>query len=239
MGTMTERMTERSAMGQLTLDLPRTPVLTREDVLASPANAAALALVDAWPEWPSTVNVLLGAPGTGKSLLARLWAEKAQASKRDLAAIAPLAEAEMAIVVDDEPAANTLDQVGLFHLINALKARGGHVLIATSTPPAEWPVDLADLKSRLAAATIAALALPDDSLLEAVIAKGFSDRQLTVDHDVVAFLAKRIDRSLNAATEIVDLLDAESMARQARLTRSFAAQFLRRNRKPDQPDFFE
>ena len=40
------------------------------------ANAAALALVERWPDWPARIVVLVGPEGSGKSHLAAIWAER-------------------------------------------------------------------------------------------------------------------------------------------------------------------
>ena len=37
---------------QLAFALPHAESLTRDNFLEGPANAAGLALIDAWPEWP-------------------------------------------------------------------------------------------------------------------------------------------------------------------------------------------
>ncbi len=55
---------------QLPLTLPHRAAMTREDFLAGDANRAALALVDAFPDWPSPIALLVGPPGSGKTHLA-------------------------------------------------------------------------------------------------------------------------------------------------------------------------
>ncbi|HET7492948.1 MAG TPA: chromosomal replication initiator DnaA, partial [Bradyrhizobium sp.] len=64
---------------QLALVLPHAESFTREDFLGGPANAAGLALVDGWPDWPNRIMLLLGPEGSGKSHLASIWAEQAGA----------------------------------------------------------------------------------------------------------------------------------------------------------------
>src|SRR2546425_12799629 len=64
---------------QLALALVHEESLAREDFLNGPSNAAALALVDAWPDWPGRAVVLIGPEGSGKSHLASIWAQAAGA----------------------------------------------------------------------------------------------------------------------------------------------------------------
>ncbi|HEY0911285.1 MAG TPA: chromosomal replication initiator DnaA, partial [Bradyrhizobium sp.] len=64
---------------QLALALPHAESLSRDNFLEGPANAAALALIDSWPDWPNRVMLLVGPEGSGKSHLAAIWAEQAGA----------------------------------------------------------------------------------------------------------------------------------------------------------------
>src|SRR3954465_2519093 len=106
---------------QLALALDHAESHAREDFLSGPSNAAALALIDAWPDWPAPAVVLVGPEGSGKSHLASIWASAAGA--RFLAARAleeadlPAALATGALVVEDL-AASAFDERALFHLVN-------------------------------------------------------------------------------------------------------------------------
>src|ERR1700730_13902490 len=64
---------------QLAFALSHAESLTRDNFLEGPANAAGLALIDAWPEWPSRIMLLVGPEGSGKSHLAAIWAEQSGA----------------------------------------------------------------------------------------------------------------------------------------------------------------
>ena len=64
---------------QLAFDLPLDPRYGREDFLVSPSNERAYGFVERWPDWPDTVLVLTGPPGSGKSHLASIWATAAHA----------------------------------------------------------------------------------------------------------------------------------------------------------------
>src|SRR5215470_443592 len=66
---------------QLALALDHAEKLAREDFLSGPPNAAALALVDAWPAWPHRAVILAGPEGCGKSHLAAIWAQAAGARR--------------------------------------------------------------------------------------------------------------------------------------------------------------
>ena len=94
--------------------------------------------------------------------------------------------------------------------------------------PAQWQLSLADLNSRIAAATHLFLEPPDDEMLRMIIVKLFADRQLSPDPDVVSYLIGRMERSLNAAVILVAEIDRESLARSRKITRSVAASALQK-----------
>jgi chromosomal replication initiation ATPase DnaA len=215
---------------QLTLDLNHAESFARDDFLDGPPNAAALALIDNWPDWPSRMVALVGPEGSGKSHLASIWAT--QAGARSIAARAlqerdvPAALATGALVVEDA-AADAFDEIAMFHLLNLAREEGAFVLLTARTAPGTWAVRTRDLASRFNALPVVALAPPDDALLRALLVKLFADRQLGVDEPLIGYVATRIGRSFADARAAVARLDQEAMRRQRPLTRALAAEVLR------------
>jgi len=204
--------------------------LAREDFLAGPSNATALALIDAWPEWSSRAVVLAGPEGSGKSHLAAIWAQAAGARRVAARSLddgkVPAALATGAVVVEDA-APGGFDERALFHLLNLAREDEAFVLLTARTAPAGWSLAIRDLASRLKALPVVMLAPPDEALLRAVLLKLFADRQLNVDESLIGYLATRIERSFAAARAVVSALDEEAMRRQRPLTRALAADVLR------------
>lgn len=215
---------------QLPLELGHRAALGRDDFLVSDSNAEAVGWIDRWPDWPAPGLVVVGPPASGKSHLAQVWCARADATAVSLAVLAePGAPAKLAehraLLIDD--ADHGVDERNLFHLYNLIVERGGALLLTAEAPPARWRLQLADLRSRLATLPVAAMRTPDDALIQAVLVKLFSDRQLRVDPDLVAFLAARLDRSLAVATKAVAVLDRAALASRRALTVPFARETLR------------
>nr|WP_295463572.1 DnaA regulatory inactivator HdaA [Mesorhizobium sp.] len=221
-------MTDEHPSAQLPLDLARGPGMSRDELVVTGANAAAIALIDRWPDWQLPVVVLAGPAGSGKSHLAAIWTEAAHASAADPHRISPdaisMAASGGAVLVDGVEGG--IDETGLFHLINSAREGGGHVLLTSRRFPAAWGVRLPDLASRLKAATIVEIAEPDDLLLTAVVTKLFADRQVQVEPHVVSYIVNRIERSLSTAMNVVERLDQAALSRKTRITRGLAAEII-------------
>lgn len=222
-------------MPQLPLDLGFRPALGRADFLIAPCNAAAVAWIDRWPDWPAPALALWGPAGGGKTHLLEVWRARSNAAAlapRALtsAALPELLGASRAVAIDD---ASSAEEEALLHLYNVLAERRGHLLLAAREPPARWTTRLADLRSRLVALPTVAVEPPDDALLAAVLVKLFADRQLRIGEDVIAYLLPRIERSFAAARTIVAALDEAALARRRAVTVRLARDILSRDRSPD------
>ncbi|GJD46870.1 hypothetical protein AFCDBAGC_4755 [Methylobacterium cerastii] len=224
-------MRENAPPKQLAFDLPLDPRYGREDFLVGTANEAAYASIEAWPDWPDTVLVLTGPPGSGKSHLASIWATRAHAwtvSAADVTAEAVThCVSNGALVIEDIDRPGR-DEAALFHLLNLARERKCPVLLTSGAAIDQIGLTVADLRSRLRLAPGVAIREPDDALLRAVMVKLFVDRQLVVDLRVIDALALRIDRSLGRAREVVAELDRDALGRGRRITRPLALAVLER-----------
>ncbi len=212
---------------QLPLVFGHDPARGREDLLVSDRLSAAIAIVDHWPDWPSPVVIIAGPVGSGKSHLATIWRERSGAEAIHPVAGSSAAEiAALRPVLFEDADRQGFDDTALFHVINSVRQNGTALLMTSRLWPMSWPVELADLRSRLKAATVIEIGEPDDELLTQVLFKLFADRQLLVDERLVAYIVNRMERSLEAAQAIVERLDHLALARGTRLTRALATEVL-------------
>lgn len=210
---------------QLVFDLPHRHALEAEDFLVSSANAMAVGLVDAWPDWPHWAAVVTGSSGCGKSHLANVWrlrsnASEVPATQLNDETIAGL-KAAGALVVEDLDQGISDERV-LFHLLNVARQEKMTILLTSKAAPGDLDIALPDLRSRLRALPVVAIQSPDEQLLRVVLVKLFSDRQLVVDPQVVSFIALRMERSMKAAGDIVEKIDKRALAMRRKVTRQLA-----------------
>ena len=216
---------------QMLLDLGHRAALGREDFLVAPSNRDAVAWLDLWPNWPAPGLVIYGPEACGKTHLAEVWRARSGArlvTPADIAGRHAPAIVEGALSLAIEHADRGTDERALLHLFNYVAAQGGSLLLTANTPPTQWRLALADLRSRLAALPAVAVGAPDDALIEAVMVKQFADRQVRVSPDVIAYLVPRLERSLASVRAVVAALDAAALAERRAVTVPLARQVLDR-----------
>ncbi len=222
-------MAKSVSAGQLSLDLPVRTALEREDFMVTQANAAALAAVERWPDWDHPVLVLVGPRASGKSHLGKVWQLRSAAVQVDACDLTLPLAVEMlqsgSLLIEDAPGAR-LNETALFHAINLAREHGRSIMLTSTSDPAQWQVQLPDLASRLRAARVARLGPPDDALLRAVLVKQFADRQIAVDEPTIAYMLTRMERSFDAARQLVAEIDRQALASKTAVTRSFVSRII-------------
>lgn len=209
---------------QLRLTLKRRVAQRREDYVVGPSNAAAVAVLDAWPNWHGGCLALVGPEGVGKSHLAEAWAAGAGAVRLDREDPDVAAAVGRPALIEDVD--RGVSEEALFHLINMAGREGGGLLLTSRTPPAGWPAALPDLRSRLNAMPVALVEEPDDLVLEAVLKRLFAERSIRPSDDIYPYLLRRMPRSATHAREIVRRLDEAADERQRPVSRALAREVL-------------
>jgi chromosomal replication initiation ATPase DnaA len=206
------------------LPFDQAPRFGIEDFMPSGSNAAASAAIAAWPVWPDRVLLLIGPEGSGKSHMARIWADRSGAiflRPDDLEGDLRHLACRPVVIEDADRVA--MPEAPMFHLLNLVREAESSLLVTARRPPDTWSLGTADVVSRLRLAPSVALEEPDEALMRAVLVKLFADRQLAVDATLVDYLALRLDRSLAAAGAAVEALDRASLDGGRRISRTLAA----------------
>ena len=180
----------------LPLDWPQTEGESR--FIVSAANRDAFDHFRRWTMWPVRATVLTGPRRSGRTLLARTFAERVGGK-----------------VIDQ---ADTRDEEEVFHAWNDAQDTGlPLVMVADEAPPA-WAPKLPDLRTRLAITPVASITQPDDKLFVALIQLLFADRGLHVPLDALRFMSERLSREYWTAERAVEEVDRFAIAERARVT---------------------
>ncbi len=192
---------------QLILPLEHRAAMTRADFIVAPGNARALAFLDSWPDWPAPAAALFGPPASGKTHLARIWAERAGAT---VIAAPDLKDVLTGAVAIEDADSGFGNERALF----AMLEEGAPLLLTAREAPSHWPAGLPDLVSRFRALVAFGLGAPDEALLMALAVKLFDDRQLLVPESVITHLVRQLERSPAAIRDFIDRADTAALAAQ-------------------------
>lgn len=184
-------------MSQIALPLATGSGASPSRIVVGNANAAVLDAFAHAPAWPFRTAILFGPPRSGKSLLARWFAEQG------------------GDVADNS---ETLDEAELFHRWNRTQESGRPLLIVGNRP--DWRVTLPDLASRLGAALRLEIGAPDEAMLADLIALHAEQRGIALDESAAAYLVPRMERSHIGVERVVAAIDRLSLERKQAPTMS-------------------
>jgi chromosomal replication initiation ATPase DnaA len=223
-----------SSSGQLALSFFRGPSFAEVDFCRAESNAAACAWLCRTAEWPNHRLALWGEAGCGKTHLLRIWSQQSGAMLCSRFQLPGLPDVQGTGIAIDDAADVIGDERALLHLLNAADEVGTPVLLAARTPPARWGVSLPDLASRLRAMMAVEIGAPEDTLLQALLARLLADRQLRLPGAVQDWLVRRLPRSAAALRDAVERLDAAALDEHRTITARFAARVLAPVLGPDE-----
>lgn len=216
---------------QLLLPLQSRQAVTLDDLPAQ-AFAPVLSALEQLMTGVLQQMQVCGEPGSGRSLLLSAFADAAT-QRLGQCILLPLRQvvflpADMLqglehcplIVLDDiEAVAGWPDwEEGLFNLYNRLQEQGGRLLVSAATPPADLPLQLPDLRSRLARASVHHLPPPDDALRMALLQTTAARRDWLLEPELVRYLIERGPRGLGRFMVLLDRLEQRALREKRGIT---------------------
>ena len=181
----------------------------KENFFVSKSNFFAFSLIDSWPKWEKNIINIHGEKYSGKSHLSEIFLKKnkgiiLKASDLDPNYVKSLRFHEN-IVLDDLN--KNIDEKILFSLINFVDQNSKFLIINSSMPLNKIKFKLKDLQSRSKVILEAKIEKPDDELINVLITKYLSDKQIKIDNKLVEFAVKRITRSYGKIFEFIYKID--------------------------------
>ncbi len=183
---------------------------------------------------------LWGKTGTGRTHLLQAVCHEAQVFHRT-ASYLPLSEhafldpsmceglESMDIVCIDDIdaiAGQKRWEEAMFHLFNRVRAAQKHIVFAGASPLQDNPIQLADLRSRLAWGLTYQLKPLNDEEKMAALNLRARNRGMNIPLDVSQFLFNRYSRDMNDLFAALDKLDQASLRDQRKITIPFVKQIL-------------
>ncbi|HTN15056.1 MAG TPA: ATPase [Sphingomonadaceae bacterium] len=184
-------------MNQIALPLRGGPGAGPARIVVGTANQHIFEALAASQSWPFRTAILVGAPRSGKSLIARWFVEQGGEA------------------LDD---ADRMDETELFHRWNRAQESGTPLLLTTGLE--SWEVALPDLRSRLGAALHLEIGLPDDEMTAALIHAHAEQFGLVLGEGATTYLAPRAERSFAGIERLVAAIDRISLERKQPATLS-------------------
>ena len=180
-------------MSQIALPLARGGAAGPARIVLGEGNAHVAEALAAPEGWPFRTAVLTGPPRSGKSLLARWFAQSGKGE-----------------ALDD---AHLMDEAEVFHRWNRAQEEGRPLLVVGGEPP--WDIALPDLKSRLGAALQLEIGLPGDALAAELLLSLAAERGMPLGAEAAAYLVPRVTRSYLQLERLVEAIDRLSLERKA------------------------
>ena len=202
-------------MSQLAFKFPFKKKYFEEDFYVSSNNFSAYRLIESWPNWPGKWLNVFGSTGSGKTHLSKILEKKIQktklieAKKVDNKIIEELIHTDC-LIIDNYN--NNIDEKLFYSILNQSKQLDNYLVVNSIPSIKDFNFILADLESRIKSFIYIGIELPTDDLLQVIIAKTFSEKQITLNPKISDYIIKNIDRSYKKVFKFMSEIDKLSLS---------------------------
>ena len=184
-----------------------------EDYFVSKSNYFAFEILQKWPKWEKNILNIYGENFSGKTHLSKIFLGKNNGLmiyEKDINdEIFKKLKLYENIVLDGFN--YETNEKLLYSIFNLVDSENKFLIINSINPINEMDFQLKDLVSRAKNCLFAKIENPDDELMNAIILKNFSDRQIKIDNKFIEYIAKRIDRSYSKISQFIYKIDELSL----------------------------
>jgi chromosomal replication initiation ATPase DnaA len=202
-------------MSQLIFKFPFKTKYYEQDFYVSSNNFSAYKLIESWPRWPGKWLNIFGANGSGKTHLSKILEKKIKKIKLIDASnvknniIEELSNIDCLII---DSFKNNIDEKLLYSILNQSKQIENYIVINTIPSINKLEFALKDLDSRIRSFTYLGIDLPTDELLQVIISKSFSEKQVTLSPKIAEFIIKNVERSYEKMFKFLKDIDDLSLS---------------------------
>ena len=202
-------------MSQLIFKFPFKTKYFEQDFYVSSNNFSAYKLIESWPKWNEKWLNIFGEPGSGKTHLSKILEKKiskikiVEAVKINDNTISNLNNLECLIIDNFD---NNINEKLFYSILNHSKQLENFVLINSVKPLNQIDFKLKDLKSRISSFIFIGIDLPTDELLQVIISKSFSDKQINLNPKISDYIIKNVERSYDKIFKFLKDIDDLSLS---------------------------
>ena len=202
-------------MSQLVFKFPFKTKYYEQDFYVSNNNFPVYKLIESWPTWPGKWLNVFGATGSGKTHLSKILEKKIERTKLIEAAhindkiIDELNKIDCLIIDSYQ---NNIDEKLFYSILNQSKQEDNYIVINSTPSLKELNFDLKDLQSRINSFVYIGIELPTDDLLQVIISKSFSDKQININPKISEYIIRNVERSYEKMFKLLKDIDELSLS---------------------------
>ena len=202
-------------MNQLVFKFPFKVKYFKQDFYVSSNNFSAYKLIESWPNWPGKWLNVFGMSGSGKTHLSKILEKKinkiklVEAKYLNNKIIEELNKIDCLIIDNYQ---NNIDENLFYSILNQSKQLDNYIVVNSISSLNKLNYNLLDLQSRLNSFIFIGIQLPNDDLLQVIISKFFSDKQINLNPKISEFIIKNVDRSYEKMFKFLKDIDELSLS---------------------------
>ena len=202
-------------MDQLIFKFPFSKRYYEQDFFVSSNNFSAYKLIENWPSWPGKWLNIFGAPGSGKTHLAKILEKKIKKTKIfDAKEVNDKILEDLSyfecIIIDNFT--NNIREKILYSIFNQSKQLDNFILINSVQSIKNINFSIKDLQSRINSFVHIGIDLPTDDLLKVIISKTLSDSQISINPKISDFIINNVERSYEKMFKFLKDVDELSLS---------------------------
>ena len=107
---------------------------------------------------------------------------------------------------------NNINEKTFYSILNQSKQLENYIVINSLSPVTEFKFELKDLTSRINSFVFIGIDLPTDDLLQVIISKSFSDKQINLNPKISKYIIKNVERSYEKLFKFLKDIDELSLS---------------------------
>ncbi len=184
-----------------------------EDFYVSSSNKHIFDLLNKWPKWEKNFLNISGEKFSGKSHLTNIFLKKYKGIKLEAKSLNNqiLKEIKIHQNIVLENLDKDIEEKLFFTFLNIIDQDNKYLIVTSKQQIVNIEFNLEDLRSRSKNFLLQNIEKPDDELMFALILKNFSDRQVSIERNLIDYIIKRIDRSYSKIFDFIYKIDEMSL----------------------------